>query len=149
MLWLFEWPDQLVATVERLSDLEIDTDDNVDVSLRLPSGARIGIHLDLYSRPHERSIRVFGNAGSIEWNNEANHVRAFQTGRDIWETETFTCERNEMFLAEARHFLRVLDGAEAPLCTLADGCRVLQLVEAIRESARQGTTVRVPPPHGR
>jgi predicted dehydrogenase len=54
-----------------------------------------------------------------------------------------------MFVAEARHFLGMIQGAEAPLCTLADGCRVLQLVEAIRDSARRKSTVTVPPPHVR
>jgi predicted dehydrogenase len=149
MLWLFEWPTDLSATVERLSPLEIDTDDNVDVSLALPSGSRVAIHLDLYSRPHERSITVYGDAGTIEWNNEANHVRVFESARGTWDATPFTCERNDMFVAEARHFLGMIQGAEAPLCTLADGCRVLQLVEAIRDSARRKSTVTVPPPHVR
>lgn len=149
MLWLFDWPMDLSATVEKLSSLEIDTDDNVDVSLALASGSRVRIHLDLYTRPHERSIKVYGDAGSIEWNNEANHVRTCSTSSGAWDIEPFTCERNDMFLAEARHFLNVLEGAEAPLCTLLDGCRVLQLVEAIRDSALRKKVVTVPPPHGR
>jgi predicted dehydrogenase len=149
MLWLFEWPAELGATVEKLSPLEIDTDDNVDVSVSLPSGPRVGIHLDLYSRPHERSIKVFGDAGTIEWNNEANHVRVFDSGVDTWQVEPFTCERNDMFVAEARHFLDMIHGGAAPLCTLRDGCRVLQLVEAIRDSARTKRVVTVSPPHGR
>ena len=143
MLWLFGWPVELSGTVERLSALEIDTDDNVDVSLRLPSGTRVGIHLDLYSRPHERSIRLFGDDGTIEWNNEPNHLRHFQVAAGTWTVDAFTCERNDMFVAEARHFLDVVRGTAAPQCTLADGCRVLQLVEAIRESHRERRTVQL------
>ena len=146
LLWLFDWPVELSATVERLSSLEIDTDDNVEVSLRLPSGMRAGIHLDLSSRPHERSIRLFGEEGTLEWNNEMNQVRSYRTDRGSWQVDTFTCERNDMFTAEARHFLEVLAGA-APLCALGDGCRVLQLVEAIRESHLEGRTVQLPAPH--
>jgi predicted dehydrogenase len=149
MVWLFEWPTDLVATVERLSSLEIDTDDNVEVSLALPSGVRVSIHLDLYSRPHERTIRLVGEAGTLEWNNEVNQVRTYRTEQGEWQAETFTCERNDMFVAEARHFLDVLDNAAEPMCTLADGCRVLQLVESIRESSRLRAAVSVPPPHGR
>ncbi len=148
MLWLFAWPVELTGTVERLSALEIDTDDNVDVNLLLPSGARVGIHLDLYSRPHERSIRVFGDDGTIEWNNEANQVRYFQVGAGQWHADHFTCERNDMFVAEARHFLEVVQGSAAPDCTVADGCRVLQLVEAIRESHVGRRAVKLPAPHG-
>lgn len=142
MLWLFGWPQDLSATVERLSALEIDTDDNVDVSLALPSGTRVGIHLDLYARPHERSIRVFGDAGTVEWNNEDNCVRRYAAPSG-WSSTPFTCQRNDMFLRLARHYLDVLDGAP-PECTLLDGCRVLQLVEAIRDSDRERRTVDVP-----
>ena len=147
MLWLFEWPSELSGTVERLSALEIDTDDNVEVSLALPAGTRVAIHLDLYSRPHERSIRVFGDEGTIEWNNELNHVREFRVDRGEWRTDSFTCQRNDMFVAEARHFLEVVEGKTDALCTLTDGCRVLQLVEAIRTSHRERRTVSLPPPH--
>jgi predicted dehydrogenase len=145
LLWLFEWPRDLSATVERLSALEIDTDDNVEVNLALPSGIRIGMHLDLYARPHERSIRVFGEDGTLEWLNETNQVRSYAARAGTWQVHPFTCERNEMFVAEARHFLDVLNGA-VPECTLVDGCRVLQLVEAIRESSREHRTVVVPAP---
>ncbi len=137
LLWLFEWPRTLSASVERLSDLEIDTDDNVDVSLSLPSRVRAQIHLDLYSRPHQRTIRVIGDEGTLEWDNEANEVRVLGETTDVFP---FTCERNEMFVNEAKHFLDVVSGAE-PECTLADGGRVLQLIEAIRESDRDGRVV--------
>ena len=149
LLWLFEWPTDLSATVERLSPLEIDTDDNVDVSLALPSGPRVAIHLDLYSRPHERSITVCGDGGTIEWNNEANQVRVFDSARGTWMRHRSRANGMTCSWPKRAHFLGMIDRGDAPLCTLADGCRVLQLVEAIRDSARQKCTVTVPPPHVR
>lgn len=149
LVWLFAWPMSLSASIEHLSALEIDTDDNVEISVSMPGGARALIHLDLFARPHERSIQVFGDQGTLEWNNESNHVRYAVDPDHTWIVDRFTCERNEMFVAEARHFLDVLRGGATPLCTLDDGVRVLQLVEAVRESHRRRAAVSVPEPYGR
>src|SRR6201991_1379187 len=48
MVWLFGKPQQLIGRVEKISDLEIDTDDNVDVLAMFANGLRVSLHLDLY-----------------------------------------------------------------------------------------------------
>lgn len=144
LVWMFGWPLDLMATIDRLSALEITTDDNVEINLRMRSGARAVLHLDLYSRPHQREITVCGDAGTIHWDNERNVVELHRAGAAC-EPTAFNCERNEMFVAESRSFLEVIGGAPPP-CTLLDGLRVLQLVEAVRASAAEGRLVAVPDP---
>jgi predicted dehydrogenase len=45
-----------------------------------------------------------------------------------------------MFLAEMAHFLRVVNNKEAPTCSLQDGIRSLEIVQALYRSARTGRT---------
>jgi predicted dehydrogenase len=144
LLWLFGRPREVSATVERLSRLEIETDDNVEINALLDDGVRVSIHLDLYARPHQRTIRIVGTEGTLEWDNEANTVRLWHHDRKEWVVEAFTCERNDMFLAEAKSFLALLKGLEPPLCTLDDGCRVLEVVESVRRSSQERRTIEVP-----
>ena len=47
MVWLFGRPQQLIGRVEKISDLEIDADDNVDVLALFENGLRVSLHLDL------------------------------------------------------------------------------------------------------
>ena len=54
MVWLFGSPAHLIGRVEKISDLDIDSDDTVDALVVYPNGLRISIHLDLYGRPHEK-----------------------------------------------------------------------------------------------
>ncbi len=137
-LWLFGQPDHVFARVEKLSDLEIDTDDNVDMLWRYDCtlGPRIGLHLDIFGRPHEKFIRFSGERGTLLWTADPNCIR-WGKGMAGWEhVEEFGCERNDMFVAFAREFLDVLAGAR-PSCTLDDGVNVMQVVEAARRSHAQ------------
>jgi len=37
-----------------------------------------------------------------------------------------------MYLEEMRHFVRIIEGKEQPLVTIADGRRVLEVIEAAK-----------------
>ena len=46
-----------------------------------------------------------------------------------------------MFVAVAKEFLDVIAGRAKPSCTLAEGVGVMQLIEAIRTSSKNGRAV--------
>jgi predicted dehydrogenase len=56
--------------------------------------------------------------------------------------------RQKGHLGEIRHFVDCVVGEAAPVCTLADGYRCLQLAEAIRRAAEARREVHVPLPPG-
>jgi predicted dehydrogenase len=141
MLWLFGPPLALHGRVETISALEIDSDDNVDALLDYPAGLRVSLHLDLFGRPHEKFIRFVGEDGTLLWSAEPNRLAIGREPAQVWHEERFECERNDMFLGVARDFLRLIDGSAAPSCTLADGARVMTVIEAIRTSSAEGRKV--------
>ena len=141
MVWLFGRPQQLIGRVEKISDLEIDADDNVDVLALFENGLRVSLHLDLYGRPHEKFIRFIGEGGTLIWSADPNRIAIGRESAQNWEEETFACERNDMFVAVATEFLEVIDGHARPSCTLAQGVGVMELIEAIRTSSKNGCAV--------
>lgn len=141
MVWLFGKPERLIGRVEKISDLQIDADDNVDVLAIYDSGLRVSLHLDLYGRPHEKFIRFIGDGGTMMWSADPNRIAIGREMVQKWEEETFTCERNEMFVAVAKEYLDVIAGRAKPSCTLAEGARVMELIEAIRRSSKEGLAV--------
>lgn len=138
MLWFFGMPASVQADIGKTSSLEIDTDDNVDALLRYDSGLRISIHLDLFGRPHEKSITIAGDEGTLLWTFDPNTLRMSRRAEAIWETRTYQLERNDMFVAVAREFLSMLAGEGRATCTFADGARVLAVIDAMRASAATG-----------
>jgi len=141
MIWFFGMPAQVFAKVERLSSLEIETDDNVDMVVVYESGLRVVIHLDLYGRPHEKFISITGDAGTLQWSFEPNSIRFGKKMGQIWEEKVFQFERNDMFVNSAKEFIDVLDGKTEMSCKLQDGMNVLQIIEACRESSQRGCVI--------
>lgn len=144
MLWLFGDPEGVFARVEKISDLEITSDDNVDMVVTYPDGLRVFLHLDLYGRPHEKEITFVGEDGTLRWSAEPNQVAVGREMGSVWETTDFDCERNDMFVGAAREFLDVLAGRPVATCSLAEGVRVMDVVEAARESHASGRAVPFP-----
>jgi hypothetical protein len=44
-------------------------------------------------------------------------------------------ERNQLFVAQMQHFLKVASGESAPLCTLEDGVRALEMAVTAKKHA--------------
>lgn len=145
MLWFFGMPDRLFARVEKISDLDITTDDLVDISAVYSQGLRVTIHLDLFGRPHEKLITIVGEKGTLQCCFDPNEVRIGRSFAPQWETEPYALERNEMFMGVAREFLEIVNGNRSTVtCTIVDGLKVLEVIEACRESQRTGRDVVLP-----
>lgn len=143
MLWFFDLPTTLSASVETISDLEITSDDNVDMQLSYPDGLRVRIHLDLFGRPHRKEIRFIGEDGTMLWSETPNRIAVAHGTTADWQATDFDCERNDMFMGVAREFLALLDGNATPTCTLADGLNVMRLIDAARQSHADGRRIPV------
>jgi predicted dehydrogenase len=141
MIWFFGLPKRVYARVEHLSSLEIDTDDNVDAILEYDEGLRILMHLDLYGRPHEKSIRIVGDSGTCEWTFEPNETRFSRHIDQTWRSRAYVCERNDMFVSVAAEFLAMLDTGATPSCGALDGLRVLEVIDAMRRSSQSRSCV--------
>jgi predicted dehydrogenase len=141
MLWLFGLPTALLGRVERLSSLEITSDDNVDVIAVYANGFRVIIHLDLYGRPHEKSVSVIGEEGTLQCLFDPNVLRFSTVMKNSWQITTFDVDRNDMFLSAAQEFLEIINTKHSPSCSVADGVQVLRCVEAIRKSTSEERTI--------
>ena len=143
LIWMFGMPKSLFARVDKISSLEIETDDNVDILIEYNDGLRANIHLDLYRRPHERYIRAIGDDGSIEWSIEPNCVKIGTKEGQVWKTNNFSSSRNDMFVNVAKEFLAIIDGSLDPSCTIDDGVKVMKLIEASRESSKKDKIIKI------
>ncbi len=140
MRWFLGEPVSLSAQVDKISDLEIDADDCVDIIVRYADGVRVNLHLDLIGRPHERSIRAMGEKGTLLYEYESNTLRSCHSAENQWTDTRFGCERNEMFMGVARDYLAWLAaGGPAPICGYEDGLRALKIVDACRTSSHTGS----------
>jgi len=140
MIWFFGIPDTVYGRVEKISDLPIDADDNVDLIAAYDNGPRVSVHLDLIGRPHEKTIRFVGSDGTLLWSADPNSIRISTDMEQTWEIAKFDCQRNDMFVSLATEFVAVIDGA-IPTCRLSDGLETMRVIEAVRRSNDQRRAV--------
>lgn len=127
----------LYAISTRQSDLEIETDDFGEVVIEMKSGARVSLHMDLFSQPRREYYHVMGATGTLQWDIYTNTVTHL-TQKGV--REVFECgkDKNAMYVEELQYFLRGVEG-DGPIAgpNLSDGKAAMDVVLAVRES--QGT----------
>ncbi|HTP01959.1 MAG TPA: Gfo/Idh/MocA family oxidoreductase [Anaerolineales bacterium] len=143
--WLAGPVESAWGLVGKLSDLEVDVDDTAKIGLRFASGALGSLHLDYNQQPPSHSLMVVGTQGSLKCDMADGTVNLYRADSTAWESYPLPpgWERNLMFMEEMKHFLEVARGEAEPACTLADGIRVMRLIEAVMKSQRTGRMVSV------
>jgi predicted dehydrogenase len=153
MRWLLGEVSELWAFVRRLNDFEIQVEDTVEIGLQFESGAVGSLNLNYNQIPRSQHIEIIGVNGTLRWENDTGAVSfsraqdsiSWGDGSGDWKTygvpDNF--DRNDMFLAEMKHFLEVMKGEAQPVCSLNDGRKALELALAAHESGRNGQLIKL------
>jgi len=145
--WLLGEVEAVWAFTGRLGDLSLDVEDTAEIGLRFVNGAIASVHLDYNQRPATHNLEIIGTRGTLRWDNADGIVQLYtgEKGLASWRShpppENF--ERNDLFLAEMRHFLAVARREVQPLCTLQDGIQALRLALAALQSAQEGQLIKI------
>ena len=159
--WLLGEARCLSAFAGQLSDLELDVEDTAEAIIEMESGVIGSVRLDYNGQPPEHTLEIAGTQGKLRWDGASGSAALFQAqnpssgagGKD-WEVLPVPpvqidgpaglarpFERNDLFLAEMRHFLSVVRGKVDPICPLEDGLQSLRLALAVLQSARLGQKI--------
>lgn len=137
--WLLGEVKAVCAFAGQLNDLALDVEDTAEIGLQFASGAIGSVHLDYNRRPADHHLEVIGTLGTLRWDNANGNLSIYRAEKSEWEiySPSQGFKRNDMFLAEMRHFLAVIGGDEKPVCSIADGRRALELALAAHTSAQE------------
>ncbi len=147
LMWLLGPPAELTCMMGKVSALDVNVEDTVDLLLRYPapsadrSGMQCHVHLDFAQRGYWRSCRLSGEKSAATWDFRSNEVRVFDADLDTWQSFPYEFAVNDMYLAETQHFLDCIRTGAQPLVGIADGERILRLCEAAVESSESGKRV--------
>jgi predicted dehydrogenase len=143
MRWLLGEIVEVSAVVDRVSSLEISTDDLADLTVRFASGAVGGIHMNLFAWNVHSHLELMGEEGVIQWRRFENEIRVFDPKANRWEIYPFGGQLNDMYVEEARHFLACVRGEVSPRCDGWDGFKTMRVIDAARRAAAERRWVRV------
>ena len=136
-----------------ISPLEIDVEDSAEIGLKFSGSAAGGLHLNYFQRPPVHRLEIVGTNGTLRWDNADGVLHFYRMPVEFGtysadppaaRYEQFPLpenfERNQLFLAQTKHFIEVVHGTQ-PLCNLDDGIKALQLALASYESQKTGRVV--------
>jgi len=143
MRWLCGEITEVSAVVDKISSLEIDTDDIADLTVRFASGAVGNIHMNLFAWNMHSHFELMGEAGVLQWRRFENEIRLFDPKADRWEIYPSSSQLNDMYVEEARHFVACVRGEATPACDGWDGFETMKVIDAARRSAAERRWVSV------
>jgi predicted dehydrogenase len=110
-LWFFGPVKKVAARLQKAPELAIETEAVADLNLEFVSGVKAEIHLSYASRHPARFCEIKTKDQTFRWDFQPN---------------------NDMYIEEMKHFIKVVKGQEKPLVTVADGIKVLKIIETAR-----------------
>jgi predicted dehydrogenase len=146
--WIFGSVQSLQGVYQKASNLEINVEDMVEVSMLIDSSFQdnsiiASIHLDLLRSDTTRSCVVIGEEGTLTWDGIKGIIRLHKRGEieattiraesDVIE-KTYISELSD-FIKSDRHSLL------KPLASGYDGLEVLKIIEAIKLSNLTGNRI--------
>ena len=143
--WLFGEVSEVYCQGGKLSSLEIDTEDSINILMKQVAGFSVAIHMDYVQRTYSRTCKVIGEEGTILWDLSQSSVRLYSAKENGWQTfsEPQGYSINQMYLDEMEHFLRCVRGEEEPCLGLREAGKVLEIALAIKDSMHNGHSIKV------
>ena len=156
--YLFGEVESLWSFNGHISPLEADVEDVAEIGLKFTNGALGGVHVNYFQRPPVHRLEIVGTEGTLRWDNADGilHLHkmpasfgSFSDQPPAPVIESFSppegFERNQLFVAQTRHFIEIVRGEAEPVCRLEDGVKALSLALAAYESQKLGQMVRIHP----
>jgi predicted dehydrogenase len=143
--WLLGEMTSLFAHVEKLGDLEIEVEDTAEIIMKFTSGALGSLHLDYLQQPAKHTLEITGTLGIIHWDYSDGAVYHYINASRQWHHDSLTevFSRNDLFLAEMKHFIGCVEGSQLPLCTLDDGIYAQRIIDAVYRSSQTHSIVKI------
>lgn len=142
---LFGPISEVFAVVERLSDLEMDTEDFAAMTLRHTSGVVTQLQLDFLSRVYRRSLEITGSQATLTLDHNTGEIRIYGPTPDEYTVlpQKMSVTVNQMYLDEMAHFIACLAGRETPIMNIQSGREALRVAFAAFESAQRRVMVKL------
>ena len=130
--------NSLHAIVDKVSDLEIETEDIVEVHYRSKTDALISIHMDYLLKGYSRHFEIICKNGSIDCDLFNAVIKIYRGDNLAAETIDYSNDfsRNEMYLAMMEYYIQCIKNKIHPRPSFTEGLASLETALAIKSQFR-------------
>jgi predicted dehydrogenase len=143
LYWWFGHACDVSAFLDHVSDLEIETEDVVQILLRFESGIVVQVQMDYLSPFYRRACEIIGSKGMITWDYNSGEVtfrlRGESSPKIIKSDEN---DRNAMFVEHMNYFLNRIQSGGMPAVSIVDAIEILKIALAAHKSSINRRAIR-------
>ena len=133
-------PKELCASVEKISNLEIDVDDNMYMICKMANHSLVNIELDYINPVLTRRGIIFGSEGTVEYSfSKSNVTFTDYNGKICIIYENINLDKNKMYVDQMKDFVNFIKNKESLHCTFEDGINVMRIIKAAEQSTHTKT----------
>ena len=143
--WIFGDIKSVYGIEKKQSTLEVDVEDSVFAILEMVnkkdnSEIVVTMNMDFYRQDQTRFCKVIFERGTIIWDGIRGSVKKFEADyEDYDEIFSIQNDRDISFKHELDHFLECISNNIKPKVDLYEGLKVINIIEAIKHSSRNGS----------
>lgn len=134
--------DEVFSRVSKISDLDIDVDDNADILAKMKNGTLVKITMDYLNPVLERSGKILFEKGLLEYSFSKMDVifMNYVQKERMLLFNIANYDYNTQYVCQMEQFLKKSSGE---ICTMEEGINVTRIIDICEESSRTGRLLRV------
>ena len=133
LTWIFGTVVSFYSVVGKFSQLHVTADDMCVCILQLRNNIIVELHLDYFSKPYYKRIKIKGTDGILYWNSDENKVKLYDNKSCRWKLikvhNNYKLTKkmvNQMYVDELRYFLQCVVNRKQPMNNLEESSKILK-----------------------
>lgn len=148
---LFGYDAKILCVADKVSELEIDTDDLTQFIIRYSEGPQIILHADMLQRVYSHRVKFIGAYGTILWDLDEGEIKVYSKEIGKWEKIAYGSSNfknfgpmqgkenwgwvEEMYYFDTLYFVQKIINDETNLCSFDNGvCNLKAVYEGIKQN---------------
>ena len=131
MIHWFGLPESSIGVVDKISNLEIDTDDYAFFTCKFRAGFRVNFELDFLSPVNINIAELYTDKGKYNWDLKHFWFTSYTDKEPVLMYEFSNNSINEMYLDQVKDFMMFIKNKKSANTTLQEAQEVLKLIDEI------------------
>lgn len=131
MVKWFGKPKSINSVLDKLSDLEIDTEDFAWLSCKFTAGTRVNFELDYLGHNYTNKGVIVGENGTVEYNYSTQEIWVNNTKGEQVKHLALSNDVDNMYQGQMDDFIGFVNGSESNNATFEQAKKSMEIIEEL------------------
>jgi predicted dehydrogenase len=141
--WLFGNVTYLTAYIDKISELDIDTEDYAEILIEFENKICAEVHLDYLQQTLTRDGQIICENGTIDFDLEKKWLNIHQTGKNDSRINIENYNKNEMYIDEIKHFIECVNKGLQTSIDIKEGIKTMNIIQASKISSEKNQKIKL------